>query len=413
MTTSFFRILKLFSGLTYFRNVFFLFSICLILNSVYVIMKNIQGGVSMDQTANNTNVSQKNYGIDLLRLVAAFYVIILHTLNQGGVYDSTSPYSYQHLLCMILLIVSYCAVNIFGIISGYVGYREPLKKTSYARYLPLWLTVVLYGVLFAGIYMVLLPGTVTVKDVIKAVLPVTGNLYWYFSAFTLVFLFAPFLNRILYYSSEKELKWLFLLICCIITTIEFLRSSFAMHRGYSAHWLVLLYLVGGIMKKTGIGSRLSASAAIIWIILLDLGYFFLGLKWPELSLLGFTVNLNFNLSYITPFYLATAILHVILFSRFRFPKFLQKAIAFAAPAAFSVYIVNTNPLFWTHFMKNRFVAWADNSPAGIFVCTITFSLGFVVIVVILDFFRQRLFRLLGVQNWVQKLSVFFHKDKAI
>ena len=127
----------------------------------------------MNQTAGKASVSQRNYGIDLLRLVAAFYVIILHTINQGGIYEATADYSYQNLISRMLLIVSYCAVNIFGLISGYVGYREPLKKTSYAGYLPLWLTVVFYGVMYAGVYMILLPGTFTYKEIIKAALPVT------------------------------------------------------------------------------------------------------------------------------------------------------------------------------------------------------------------------------------------------
>ena len=367
----------------------------------------------MNQTAGKASVSQRNYGIDLLRLVAAFYVIILHTINQGGIYEATADYSYQNLISRMLLIVSYCAVNIFGLISGYVGYREPLKKTSYAGYLPLWLTVVFYGVMYAGVYMILLPGTFTYKEIIKAALPVTRRTYWYFSAFTMVFFLAPFLNRIIYYSSEKELKWLFLLICCIITPVEFLSNTFAMGNGYSAHWLVLLYLIGSILKKTGIGSKLSIPVLIGGILLLDMCFLFLGVKWFEIHLFGFNLNFNCNRTYITPFYVGAAILHVILFSKFRFPGWINKVIAFAAPAAFSVYIVNTNPLFWVHFMEDRFVSWAGGSPVGIAGRTILFSLGFVLAVVIIDFFRQQLFRLLGVHTWAKKLSGCLRKEQAV
>lgn len=367
----------------------------------------------MNQTAGNIRSSQRNYGIDLLRLVAAFYVIILHTINQGGIYEATADYSYQNLMSRIMLIVSYCAVNIFGLISGYVGYREPLKKTSYAGYLPLWLTVVFYGVVFTLFYWFTLPGAISFKEIIKAFLPVIGRTYWYFSAFTLVFFFVPFLNRMLYYSSEKELKRLFLLICCIIAPIEFLSSSFAMGNGYSAHWLVLLYLIGGILKKTGIGSKLSIPAAIAGILILDLCFLFLGVKWPEIYLFGCNINFNCNRTYITPFYLGAAILHVIAFSKFRFPGWINKAIAFAAPAAFSVYIVNTNPLFWIHFMEDRFVSWATSSPVGILAYTVLFSLCFVLVVILVDFFRQRLFRLLGVRNWGNKVCAVLQKDKAV
>lgn len=390
-----------------------IWAIYLLLYAVCVMMSKTQGVSIMNQTAGNIRTSQRNYGIDLLRLVAAFYVIVLHTMNQGGIYEATVDYSYQNLFGRLLLIVSYCAVNIFGIISGYVGYREPLKKTSYEGYLPLWLTVVFYGMVFAAFYRFTLPDAVTGQDFLQACFPVTCNQYWYFSAFTLVFFFAPFLNKILCYSSTKELKWLFVLICCLIAPIEFVRSSFAMRNGYSAHWLVLLYLVGGIMKKTGIGSKLSVPAATCGILLLDLCFLFVGVKWLEVYLFGFDINFNFNRTYITPFYLGTAILHVILFAKFRFPKWINKVIAFAAPAAFSVYIVNTNPLFWVYFMEDRFVSWAASSLVGLVTKTLLFSLGFVVAVVFVDFLRQQLFRLLGVKNWARKLSAFFQKDQAV
>ena len=367
----------------------------------------------MNQTAGNFRTSQRNYGIDLLRLVAAFYVIVLHTMNQGGIYKATADFSYSNFFARLLMIFSFCAVNIFGIISGYVGYREPLKKTSYEGYLPLWLTVVFYGLVFAAAYLILSPGVVTKQDLINVFLPVTAGLYWYFSAFTLVFFCAPFLNKILYYSSEKELKWLFLLICGPIATLEFIQNPFEMNFGYSSHWLVLLYIIGGIMKKTGIGSKISVPAAIGGILLLNLSFFFLGLKWPEVQLGGLTINMKFNSGYITPFYLGTAILHVLLFSKVRFPGWINKLIAFAAPAAFSVYITNTNRLFWKHFMDNRFVSWAASSPVGLVGKTVLFSLGFVVAVVFVDFLRQQLFRLLGVKNWARKLSAFFQKDTAV
>ena len=353
----------------------------------------------------------RNYGIDLLRLVAAFYVVVLHTVNHGGIYLAATPQSDQELVCRILLIASFCAVNIFGIISGYVGYREPVKSISYSGYLPLWLTVVFYSVVNAVIYKILLPGSVTGTDFFTAFFPVTNDLYWYFSAYTLVYFFSPYLNRMLYDSSEKELKQLFVLICCLCVIVEYVGSPFALEGGYSALWLLLLYLAGGILKKTGIGSKLSAPAALLLILLIDVGFLFLGQKHPELTLFTFRCSLDIRYGYVTPVYMATAILHVIAFSRFRFGRIGQSIIRFAAPAAFSVYIVNTNPLFWKNFMESRFSGWAFSSPLGLLARTLLFSAVFVSAVVIADFFRQKLFALLGVPAWGKKLSGFLAGKK--
>lgn len=363
----------------------------------------------MSQSNPGIQLSQRNYGIDLLRLVAAFYVIVLHTLNHGGVYYPTIPDSRQELLCRFLFVTAFCAVNIFGIISGYVGYREPQKKISYSGYLPLWLTVVFYGVLFWGIYRCILPGSVTLWDLVMSFFPVTANLYWYFSAYSLVFFLAPFLNRILCSSSDQELKLLLFLICCVLVPIEYIGEPFALDGGYSAIWLLMLYLVGGIMKKTGIGKKLPASAALLLIILIDVGFFCIGRKWTVLSLSIFHFNLDVRSSYVTPVYLATAILHVILFSKLKIFPMGEKIIRFAAPAAFSVYIANTSPLFWKYSMANRFASWAVSSPAGILGRTFLFSWLFVTAVIFMDFFRQKLFRLMGIGNRIPK-QAFSRKD---
>lgn len=367
----------------------------------------------MKQTILSPHNSQRNYGIDLLRLVAAFYVIILHTINKGGIYHTTLPFSFQNYACDLLLIGSYCAVNIFGIISGYVGYREKQTKLSYSGYLPLWLTVVFYSVIITVVYMCIRPVAVTREDLIISLFPVSKNLYWYFSAYTLVFFLAPFLNRMVCQSTDGELKLLFLLICCVVAMIEYLGQSFSMENGYSAIWLLLLYLVGAIMKKTGIGSRLPALAAAILIILLDLCLFLLSIRTPHKQIFIFSFCFEIQSSYITPFYLASAILHVLLFSRLKFSAPGQRIIGFAAPAAFSVYIVNTQRSFWNYFMNNRFASWAVSSSMGMIAKIIGFSLGFVLAVVFLDYFRQKLFQLLGVKYWVQRLSHVFRKEANV
>lgn len=366
----------------------------------------------MNQIKSGSKSLQRNYGIDLLRLVAAFYIVVLHAINQGGILAAVSPYSYQDTTCRALLLVTYCAVNIFGIISGYVGYREPLKKFSFSGYISLWTTVVFYCLLFAAYYGLTMPGSVTGADLVHAVTPVTSHVFWYFSDFTLVYFLSPFLNKAISHSSEKELNRLFILICCVLVPIEYINHPFYMGDGYSALWLLLLYLIGGIVKKNELGKKIPSYMLVLSILVIDLVFFYLRMKYTRIPFSIFELNFKIQRTYITPFYLAAAILHVILFSRFRFGPFLQKIIAFAAPAAFSVYIVNTNPLLWKYFLKDRYVSWSGSSPAGIIVYTVLASAAFTLAVVLLDLCRRKLFRLMGVQNWESRLSAFFGKNKA-
>ena len=363
-------------------------------------------------------ISQRNYGIDLLRLIAAFYVVVLHTLGIGGIIGATTPHTYQNYICRLLIIFTFSAVNIFGIISGYVGYRESEKKSSSFGYLSLWLTVVFYCVLYTVIFHCFQPGVITWTDLAFSCFPVTNNLYWYFSAYTLVYFLSPFLNKAIRYSSDKELKHIFCLICFILVFIEYVGQSFNMGNGYTAIWLLLLYFIGGIMKKTGIGSSIPSYVAFLGICFINFGLFYLGLEENSRIFFIFFINLDYDHSYISPFFLTTAILHVIIFSRLRVCKPFQKIIRFAAPAAFSIYIVNTNKTMWQHFMYGDYMqgiltSWAHSSPFGIIARVMCFSFVFVIAVVVIDFFRQRLFHLLNIPSWPQKLSGLLQKDKTV
>ena len=365
-----------------------------------------------------TNIfPQRNYGLDLLRLIAAFYVVVLHTVGLGGIIDATTPYSYQDFVGRLLIIFTCCAVNIFGIISGYVGYRETEKRISFSAYLTLWLTVVFYCLLYTGIFYFFLPGSVALHDFIRALFPVTNKLYWYFSSFTLVYCLSPFLNKILIYSSEKELKQLFFFICIVVVVLEFIGESFSIVNGYSAFWLLLLYLIGGILKKTKIGSNIPWYIAVAAIILINISLFFLDYNHTIRTFCIFSFDFDIDHSYITPFYVSTAILYVILFSRIKLCPLIKKILAFSTPAVFSIYIVNTNILLWKNFMWQDFMkthlnSWANSSPLGLLVRIILFSFAFVVAVMIIDFFRQKLFHLFGAQIRARKRLTCFRNPRT-
>lgn len=78
---------------------------------------------------------KRNYGIDMLRLVAMFFVVICHVLGHGGVMKNATGYNYS--VSSLLQIVAYCAVNCYAIISGYVGYKEE-DNYHYTKYLKFW-----------------------------------------------------------------------------------------------------------------------------------------------------------------------------------------------------------------------------------------------------------------------------------
>lgn len=365
----------------------------------------------MNHTTPITSVHQRNYGIDSLKLIAAFFVIVLHTINQGGVYAATAPESHQNYLCKLLLIFTICAVNIFGIVSGYVGYRETSKTATLSGYLPIWLSVVFYSVIICAVYKFLFPSEIPDSKLVEMFFPLSKRLYWYFSAYSLLYFFSPYLNRLLQSCSEKELRKLFYGICFVIVPLEYLGKTFAMSSGYSAIWLIVLYLVGAILKKCQIGRKIPTYVLILCILGCYLCYFLLNVRLEGVPFFIYYLSFQIDSSYVSPFYLAPAVFYVILFSRFQFPKPIQRVIAFAVPASLSIYIANVQPQFWNYFMYNHFVSWAHSSPTGILVRTMLFSLGFVAVVVIVDYFRRILFQSMGRLTVFIRIRNILHRNR--
>ena len=64
---------------------------CLLNATVIYIIKEIG---NMKSSAILSVRGTRNYGIDLLRIVSMFMVVLLHTLGQGGILKSTVPFGW-------------------------------------------------------------------------------------------------------------------------------------------------------------------------------------------------------------------------------------------------------------------------------------------------------------------------------
>lgn len=100
-------------------------------------------------------IDKRNYGIDALRLISMLGVVALHVLGRGGVLANAAGKKYT--VCWFLECLAFCAVNCYGIISGYVCYSEEKKKFHYRKYIMMWLQVWFYCVTITGITYIVKP----------------------------------------------------------------------------------------------------------------------------------------------------------------------------------------------------------------------------------------------------------------
>ena len=110
-------------------------------------------------------MKNRNYGIDLLRIVSMYMVVILHILGNGGVLTNLELLSLNYYSAWFLEISCYCAVNCYALITGYVMVDS---KFSYKKILNLWLDVLFLRLFFTIVMNFIFPTLVGKMDFIKS-----------------------------------------------------------------------------------------------------------------------------------------------------------------------------------------------------------------------------------------------------
>lgn len=277
--------------------------------------------------------SSRNYGIDLLRIIAMLMVCLIHVnlwtkvhlvplSGKEGVYYFGM---WTESLCFI-------GVNLYAIITGYVCIHSQWKLS---RYLMLWAQVAFYTIGLVLLYMALYPDAVNVRGLIgMGKLLVVGSGYWYFAAYTALFFLLPYLNPLLLSLDRRKFTCLLVLIIGWMTAANFFQGSAFYDKGYNMTWLAALYCVGAYL-------RLYPVRIPVPIVLL------VGVLFPLQPVLCVAVGLPHGLNYCSPVFAVYSICFFLLLSAWKINnRFVQRIIGWAAPLSFGVYLIHTHPYVW-------------------------------------------------------------------
>ncbi len=348
---------------------------------------------------------ERNYGIDLLRLVAMFMVVVLHILGQGGVLSAFIPLSGHYEAAWFFEISSFCAVNCYALISGYVGVNARFRYSSIAV---LWLRVFFYSILITALFTVFAPHMLDKHAWSHALFPVMKNQYWYFTAYFCLFFLMPVFNsgiRNMTLESAKSLCFGILAVFSVFHLI-FPNAKLGVDNGYGVMWISLMYIVGACIGKFGFKRNLSVWQA--WA-----GYWsFVLLTW-----LSKIVNEYFRISagkelkgdgalvdYTSPTMVACAVCLLIAFERLRISDNQAKIISKLAPLSFSVYLIHAQPLIWEHLLKNRFFAFFELPLWIMPVYVLGLALVIYCACLAIDFVREWLFKVMKVRQICSRID---------
>lgn len=306
---------------------------------------------------NRTGTRQSNF--ELLRIIAMLMIVAHHFSFHGGFRFAADTVTLNRVWVQFLEAGGKTGVNLFVLISGYFMVDSLRLKTG--RILRLWFQLFTYSLLVYVIFTLCRGKSLDAIALIKCALPLTWNKWWFASAYLVLCMIAPFINRLLQSMDRKQyLEYLAVLtvIWCLVPTVthQYWESNFLV-------WFIYVYSIAGYLRLHRIRAALKASSCILLSLLLILliwlsavVFDLLGTRWPI-----FAAHTDFFYLLQSLPVLLSAVLMFTGFSKLTLKP--SRFINLLASTAFGIYLFHDNELLRPFIWKKLFKvsAYQDSS----------------------------------------------------
>lgn len=350
----------------------------------------------------------RNLGIDLMRALAMFFVICLHLLGQGGLIAHAEPGSGKFYFLTLLQILSYCAVDAYGITTGYLMCQRPFRLSRVAK---LWLTTVFWSVAVSCCFFIFVPESRTLEEAVSMFLPILRGRYWFFTAYFVTMLMSPVLNVVIRTLSRGQFRLLLsalFLVFGVVPVCSLGNDVMRISGGNHFSWMIALYLIGGYIRRfcTQGGDAWRKEYYLlgyVFFALIHLCYVFLT------HALGMGNFAGLFLTNVSPLIVGEAVCLFLYFRavghRIRADGLMGRTIRFVTPGIYAVYVIHVHPkVFWSDEIIALFRPWDSWNAGRVFLSMIGVAAAVFILCVLLDAVRGWVFRVLGIDRAAERLS---------
>lgn len=363
----------------------------------------------------NSTSKKRLTSIEILRILAMFLIVMYHFSWYGDFNFSTSAISINRLWTQFMQLGGKFGVNIFVLISGYFLIKSPSIKIN--KMVKLWFQVFTYSILIYLFFLIFHVKTFEFKELCKSVLPITFSTWWFASAYLMLYLISPFLNKFLYSIDKSTYQKLILLLTfcwCIIPTL----TSHKVECN-KLNWFIYLYMIAGYIRIYWSDKHYSGKTFIFYsLVILFLTY----LSTVIFDLLG--LKISFLGSHAMFFYTIEK-LPIVVASVLIFIGFLNLNIKYSklintfSSATFGVYLIHDHE-FVRNFLWNVLFKQSTFSTSKYLIIYSIFAVVSVYVVcTIIDLIRknsvEKIFTPIinKVSNMISKVTTFCCSNKFL
>ena len=150
----------------------------------------------------------RNSSVEMLRIVAMMMIVISHASVHGGYPERNSVVEFNnHFLNWAIL--GNLGTNIYVLITGYFL----CTKQFDVKWVLKPLTQVWFYSVLCGLIQLVVEGSVSGKEIIAILFPTIFQKYWFFTAYFVLMLLAPYINILINNASQKQFQ------TCLLTMI--------------------------------------------------------------------------------------------------------------------------------------------------------------------------------------------------
>ena len=345
---------------------------------------------------------KREQNFEVMRTVAMLFIVVYHCLTHGigaGYSFSTAELAELSNVVMIdlMLVFSSIAVKLYVMVSGYFLVDLDFKLSRLAR---TWVSACFYSCVIAATMMMLGAVPFSMTALGKSFLPLSTDAYWFVTQFVGLLIISPFLALMVRQLTHRQYVVLLIggaLLCLAIIPDFPLGKRFHVAHGNSVWSFAYLFLVAGYvkhyLKRISMRWLLMATALVV---LLTLGCeLWLGKNEQGVHLLWLDYNA-------LPFVLSVMVFVIVRQWQMGNGGF-GKLLARMAPFTFGVYLIHDHLMMrqwlWTNIdLSPLYGQWILPLAVAGLCC------GLFLVCVIIDTCRQRIIKILKVDEVMKKLD---------
>ena len=349
----------------------------------------------------------RNPGIDLLRLLTMYCIVLNHFLYHGQGINHFYRYKTE-----LLMIHSYTDWHndAFILISGIVGY----KTNKYSNLLYLWLQVTFYSVGIHKYATEYKKGFHVRQDIEKQYYPLIFSQYWYFTIYFGTYLYLPLINKGIEYLTKFELRLVIMSSLGILILWRDYKNRndmFNFHGGGSIPWFLLFYTIGGYIGKYKVNYNGFKRLILLFIygsiyLIASHVYFKACIKkeydfiiFDKKIEIPFELRKMLNESYDSSLKIIQSISVCLFFLHLPYNKYIGKVISFFGPLAFGIYLIHDNNIIRENVISKLFINEKRNiSIDSVFSIILIKALKVSLICLFIEYLRHLLFTILRIKK---------------